>query len=407
MSHMQTTNNTKTVPRSFFVILVLMSMCGPLGMNIILPSMSSYQVIFDTDYASSQLTLTFYLVAVALGQLIYGPFSDRFGRRPIVLFGLSVMVVGTIIGLNAVSIEMLIFGRMVQAFGACSGMVMGRSMIRDKYAAEAAAAVIAYMTMAIVLAPTLGPLIGGLLEDLFGWQSLYAFMLLFGATILITAHFVLPETLPTENRQEARFSQLFTSFWHLFKNPTFCAYALQVAFSTSAYFAFLGGSSYVVVDLMGGTATELGLLFVAVSVFYVIGNFGTAKFSGRLGVYKVVMIGALITMIGPIALAVWELTIGLNQYSFFGFMCIVAVGNGLCISSGLAAAIGADPKRVGAASGLAGSLQIGLGALSTLCAGLALSYFETSVLPLIGVMMVCVTMSLIAFIVGTNMAKRR
>ncbi len=402
---MQDTQDSK-MPRMFLVAVILISMCGPLGMNIILPSLSSYQEVFKTDYANAQLTLTFYLSAIALAQLIYGPISDKVGRKPIVLFGLIVFAVGSLICLFSTSIEMMIFGRMVQAFGGCSGMVMGRAMVRDLYKDDEAASVIAYMTMAIVLAPTLAPALGGILEDQFGWQASFVFVLGFACLVLAVVLSGIRETLPGNKRHNSRFASLFMSYGHLLKNPKFMAYTFQVSFCTAAYFAFLGGSSFVLLDLMGGSASQLGILFVVVSLFYILGNFGTARLAKKLGVPWMIRLGTIIIVIGALLLCIWELTIGLGPYSFFGLMSIVAFGNGFCVSSGLASAIGADPERVGAASGLAGSLQIGLGAVSTYIAGSLLAAYETTPMPLLLVILGCCVLGLLSFLLGERYSRR-
>jgi len=392
--------------RLFLVILVLISMSGPLGMNIVLPSLSAYQIEFNTDYGTSQLALTFYLVAVAVGQLVHGPLSDQMGRRTIVLGGLGIMFVGCVICLFATSIEILIAGRMIMAFGACSGMVMGRSMVRDRYDAASAAKMIAYMTMAIVLAPTMAPLLGGVLQDTFGWQSAFIFMILLGGGVFLISATKLEETLPPEKRRAAKFKDLFLSFGVLIRNPEFCAYAFLVSFSTAAYFAFLGGSSFVVIDLMGHSATTLGLYFLLVSSFYILGNFGTARLSGKMGIRQIVIMGACIAILGPTLMVAGELMFGLTTPIFFCLMGLVALGNGFCISSGLAAAVGADPERVGAASGLAGAMQIGLGSLSTFVSGYTLTLVGDSILPLLLVMLFCVVTALLSFLFASRIKHR-
>lgn len=392
--------------RTLFIVLVLISMCAPLGMNIVLPSLSSFRQVFNTDYATAQLTLTLYLAATAIGQLIYGPMSDRFGRRPIILFGLVIFILGCVIGFFATSIEMLIAGRMVQAAGGCAGIVIARAMVRDLFEEAKAASVIAYLTMAFVIAPTLAPLIGGVLEDIFNWQAGFVFVMAVAVVTFFAALKGAPETLPPTHRQHTHFGNMFLSFGHLLRNPVFCSYALQMSFCTAAYFAFLGGSSYVLIDLMGGTASELGVLFVVVSVFYIGGNFVTARLTQKLGIYPMVLTGTIIALVGPILLAITELTIGLNPISFFGLVSIVALGNGFCIATGMAGALSADSTRVGAASGLCGSMQVGFGAISTFAAGASLSYFETTPLPLIFVVGVCCLCGFLSVIVGRLIINR-
>ncbi|MFB9355084.1 multidrug effflux MFS transporter [Sneathiella chinensis] len=396
-------SQTRRIP---LIVLVLFSMAGPMGMNIVLPSLPTLEQVFETDYATAQLTLTLYLAAVSVGQLIYGPVSDRFGRRPVVLFGLTVFLLGGVICLFAPTIEIMIAGRVIQAMGGCAGLVIGRAMVRDLFDADTAAAMIAYLTMGIVVAPTLAPLIGGVLEDWFSWQASFVFVIAAGAVFLVASIGWAHETLPEEKRHRTNFSGMLRSFMHLLTNPEFNAYAFQVAFNTSAYFAFLGGAPYVLVNLMGGTAGELGLYLVVISVFYIGGNYMTARIAQRLGIFRMVCIGNSISLVGPVVMLVLELTVGLDKVAFFGLMSLIALGNGFTIASGMAGAVGADPERVGAAAGLAGSLQIGMGALSTFIAGLLLAQYGDTALPLIFVLLFGLAFGFLCLILGKLVADR-
>ena len=365
-------------------------------MNIILPSLPAIQKTFNTDYATVQLTLTLFLAGLAIAQLIYGPLSDRFGRRPIALIGLTILVAGTVVCLQAQSIEMMIFGRVLQAVGGCAGVVVGRAMVRDLYDTNQAAVMIAYLTMAVVVVPTLGPMLGGYLEEWFSWSASFVFLLIVNVLFLIAAFFKAHETLPPAKRHAVHFMSMFSSFRQLLSNPTFSGYACQVSFNTASYFAFLGGSPFVMINLMGSTPAQLGLYFVLVSTFYILGNFGTARLAEKFGVYNMVRVGTIVSLVGGGALLATALMGGLTPNTFFGVMSLIALGNGFCISSGMAGAIGADPQRVGAAAGLAGSMQIGFGAISTYVAGILLAYYKVTAVPLISVMFACCVLAVLS-----------
>ncbi len=388
-------HKTKRPP---LAILVVITMGGALAMNIILPSLPGIQKTFNADYATVQLTLTLFLVGLAVAQLIYGPLSDRFGRRPIALIGMSILVGGTLICLFATSIEGLILGRLVQAIGGCAGMVVGRAMVRDLYDMDKAAAMIAYLTMAVVVVPTFAPLIGGYLEEMFSWSASFVFILITSLLFLTIAFFGAHETLPPSKRHDVQLFGMFNSFSYLLRNPGFSGYACQVSFNTAAYFAFLGGSPFVMINLMGSTPAKLGLYFVVVSVFYILGNFATARLAKKVGVYAMVQAGVWLSLLGAAILLITVLGDGLTPFNFFGIMSLIALGNGFCISSGMAGAISADPHRVGAAAGLAGSMQIGFGAISTYIAGILLAYFEVTATPLIAVMFACCSFALISIL---------
>ncbi len=387
-------------------ILVVITTGGALAMNVILPSMPGIQKSFNTDYATVQLTLTLFLAGLAIAQLIYGPLSDKFGRRPIALWGLVILLAGTVICLLAQSIEVMIFGRVVQSVGGCAGIVVGRAMVRDLYDTERAAAMIAYLTMAAVVAPTLAPLLGGYLEEWYSWSASFVFILVITALFLIAAFFFAHETLPPSKRHEGHYVEMFSSFWQLLHNPVFSGYAFQVSFSTAAYYSFLGGTPFVMINLMGGSPGELGLYFVVVSVFYICGNFGTARLAKRFGVERMVRFGTLVALAAVSAMLATALMGELTPLSFFGIMSAIALGNGFCISSGMAGAIGADPHRVGAASGLAGSMQIGISAVGSFIGGALLAYYQTTPVPLIAVMTACCLLAVFSPMVGRRLRLR-
>ncbi len=388
--------------RPSLAILIAVAGLGTFTLNAILPSMPGLQRAFGTSYAVVQLTLTVYLVGLALAQLAYGPLSDRFGRRPVLLAGLGIFLAGTVLCVAATSIEMLIAGRLVQAIGGGAGLVMARAMVRDLHAPERAAAMIAYLTMAVVVAPTLAPVVGGLFEDWLGWRATFVFILGLAALTWGAAYLFAFETLH-EGRHQAEFASLFLSFWQLLRNRAFNGYAFQVAFITSAYFAFMGGAPYVMVDLMGRSPTDFGLYYVIISVTYVGANFATARLVKRLGIPRLIWAGICVALIGSLSLAGTECSLGRTPLTLFGLMSIVSIGNGLCIPSGTAGAISADPRRVGAAAGLAGSMQIGFGAAASYLVGLMLA---DSARPLVLLIVVCVALSLASHVLGQRSSVR-
>ncbi|MEM9207300.1 MAG: MFS transporter, partial [Pseudomonadota bacterium] len=185
---------TEKTARPPLILLIIMTAIGPMALNMFMPSMPGMQEVFDVEYEIVQLTLTFYLAAIAVSQLFFGPISDRFGRRPTVIAGLLCFVLGTIICLFAWSIWSLIFGRIIQGFGGASGLVLGRAMIRDVYSRDKSASMIGYVTMAMVLAPMFSPLIGGVLDVRYGWQSSFLVLLLCGFVTVVLVAMFLPET---------------------------------------------------------------------------------------------------------------------------------------------------------------------------------------------------------------------
>ena len=250
-----------------FAILIATTATGPLAMGIFLPSMPGLMRVFDAGYGTVQLTLTLYMVGFAAAQLVFGPLSDRFGRRPVILAGLTLFVAASAACLAATSIETLIAARIVQSVGGCAGMIIVRAIIRDLYDRDQSASQIAYVTMAAVLMTMIGPVIGGYLDDWFGWRAIFAVITAFGAIVLVFAVFTLHETRMMAQRGIAVLD-FWSDFMALLRIRSFCGYTLQLSFTSGVYFGFLGGAPYVMMELMGRSPSEYGLYFLLVSVSY-------------------------------------------------------------------------------------------------------------------------------------------
>ena len=393
------------VRRPTLFLLISITMVGQMAMNITLPSLSFIAQDFGTTEAIAQLNLSLYLVGTAIAQLIFGPLSDRYGRRVIVLIGSVIFVLGSVMCLVVPSIEAFIVGRVVQSVGGCAGIVMGRAMVRDMFSMDKAAAMIATLTSAVVIVPGLAPLLGGYFQDIYGWQLSMVFVAVVGLIVLAIAFHGAHETLPVEKRHEANFSQLFDSFRVLLKNRLFNTYTIQVTCSTSAYLAFLGGSGIVFSKIMNwGTPAELGLWFLVMTIFYISGNILTARYASRIGTHRINLIGTSIALSGVVVLTLVYNSVGVTSFTFFGLIWFVGLGNGMCIASGVAIAIGADKHRVGAAAGLSGSLQLGAGgALATWIVSVLLT--ETPY-PLILTMLILCIGGFIASAIGARILNK-
>ena len=391
------------IRRPTLAVLIAITMVSQLAMNIVLPSQVGIAEDFATDYKYVQLNVSLYLFGTALAQLIYGPLSDRFGRRQMILIGLAIFLVGSVMCVAASDIEVFIAGRVIQAIGSCAGFVMGRAMVRDMYPMDQAAAKIADLTSVVVIVPGLAPLVGGYLDAWAGWRASMWFVLVVGAIVFVIALVRAHETLPEDKRHDVSFASLFAAFPTLLRNPVFTSYALQTSLHTAAYFVFLSGTAYVYVNLMGGAKEEIGLWFLGITVFYIAGNRGTSRFAASHGIASVNVLGGGLACVATAALLVVEMIWGNSALSFFGIICLMALGNGLCISSGIAAAISADPARVGSAAGLSGSMQLGFGGLASWIVSI---YLTDSAFPLIFTMALLAGAGFVASVAGAVYGRR-
>lgn len=348
--------------RAFLPTLIAVSMIGPLALNMFLPSLVHMEEALNTTYAMVQLTITLFLATMAVATLAVGPLSDRFGRRPVVLYGTGIFVAGTVFCLIAPTIETLIGARIIQSVGACVGIIIARAIVRDVYSRDESASMIGYVTMGMAVAPMIAPAIGGYLDSWYGWRATFAFLLVFGALVFAMSYRNLPET----NRHPTRsipLKELMESWRQVLLSRPFLVYAGAVTFASCQYFAFIGGGPYICNVFLEMSATEYGLYFAMIAGGYICGNFTSGRFAARAGVFRMMIAGSTIAGVAIVAMTVVFLLDVFHPLSLFGPMFFVALGNGMLIPSASAGAVSVRPDLSGAASGITGTLQVGTGAL--------------------------------------------
>ncbi len=355
--------------RLFLLILVAITAVGPLAMQMFIPSLPAIAADFRVSAGVAQLALSLSMVAMAVTTLVYGPVSDRLGRRPVVLAGFVLFLAGSVLCAMAPSVEMLIGGRIVQAVGGAAGMVLSRAIVRDIYDRDGAARAIAYITMAMVLAPMVAPVIGGVLTDLLGWRWIFWSVGLAGVGVMLIAQRFLTETL-TVKPQPVSPRAMLGDCRRLLANPAFGGYTFQAAFTMASFFAFMAGAPYVMVNVMGRPATEFGLYFIPLAACYMAGNFAAARLSFRIGLDRMIVIGSLLSLAAA-AVAVSLFAAGFwDPWALFAPVALMGIGNGLSMPNAQAGAVSVDPKLAGTAAGLSTSLQFTVAALAAQAVGM-------------------------------------
>ncbi|WP_246232468.1 multidrug effflux MFS transporter [Aurantimonas aggregata] len=360
------TDQTTIARRPMLVTLMIASALSPLAINIFIPSMTSIARDLQADGPTIGLGLSLYLIATALIQLIAGPLSDRYGRRPVILWGMVLFLVGTAMCLAAEGPGLFLAGRIVQSASA-TGIALSRAIVRDVYSRERAAAMIGYVTMGLAVAPMVGPALGGLMDTAFGWRSV--FWLLGGVGVLTVGLLAFDLSETNSERGKPFFSQ-FGSYALLLRSSAFWIYVGASALTSAVFFAFLGGAPFIAVEVLHMTPAGYGFWFILCSVGYVAGNYGTARYSERLGIKTMMVAGTVLTVFAAIVGAV---TIGaglLSPLTLFGPMMLVGLGNGLVLPTATAGGVSVRPESAGAAAGLLGACQIGLGAVASILAAI-------------------------------------
>ncbi|WP_425073079.1 multidrug effflux MFS transporter [Sagittula sp. S175] len=361
--------------------LVALSGMSALVMNIFVPGLQLMADHYGTDYATMQLAVSLYLAVNAVLQLFVGTLSDKVGRRPVILWGMAIFLVATVGTIFAPTAFSFLAFRMAQA-SVVVAMVLSRAVVRDLYPPDQAASMIGYVTMGMSLVPMVAPILGGFLAEHYGWQSNFVVMLILGAGMLWLCWQDLGETA---QRSGLSFAQQFGQYPELLTSPRFWGYAGACALSSGAFFSYVGGASFVGMQVFGLSASVLGMLFGAPAVGYAAGNFISGRFSARFGINRMVLWGGMIVTGGMLASLVF-FAVGLGTaFTFFGFMTLVGLGNGLTIPNATAGALSVRPHLAGTASGLAGAIMLGGGAVLSQAAGTMLTP-ETGAWPLLWMM---------------------
>lgn len=361
--------------------LILLAGVSALGMNIFLPSLPGMTAYFETDYAIMQLSVALYLGFNGALQLVIGPISDRFGRRPVVLCGIVLFMLATLGCLMASTVKVFLAFRMAQA-AIVVGMVLSRAVVRDLVSQDRAASMLGYLTMGMSVVPMIGPAIGGFLDDAFGWRANFWLLFIMGAALFALVWTDMGETAPLKN---SNFRDQVRDYPALLTSPRFWGYNLAAAFSSGAFFAYLGGAPYVGATVFGLSPSELGVYFGAPAIGYFAGNWASGRYSVRFGINNMILWGSLLCSGGMIVLLLTFASGIQSAVVFFAFMTFVGLGNGLVIPNATSGMLSVRPKLAGTASGLGGAMMLGGGAALSALAGAALGEGATAY-PLIFIM---------------------
>ncbi|MSP83142.1 MAG: Bcr/CflA family efflux MFS transporter [Alphaproteobacteria bacterium] len=354
-------------------LLIAVSALGPATINIFIPSMPGVGRAFDVDYEAVQLSLTLYLIGIALGQLVYGPISDRHGRRPALIGGFAIYALGTVVCFFADGIWGLIVGRVIQSIGGCAGLVMARAIVRDLYDRNRAASELAYVTTGMVALPMIAPTIGGYLDAWFGWRA--SFIVLEVAALIILTFIVgrLKET-HRERTGGAGAGAMLTGFVLLLRRPAFLGYALHAGSCFGVFYTFMAGAPYLMVETLGKSPEAFGPWFITIGGSYMLGNFVAGRISVRRGVDSMIALGSAIQLAGLLVALATVLAGWLSPVSLFLPIMLVSIGQGLAIPNAMAGTVSVDPARAGAAAGLSGFMQMAAGAGATFVAGILVQH---------------------------------
>ncbi len=389
----------KHLSRRLIVLLAATAALGPSATQIILPAVPAIRQDFAVSDDIAQLTLSLSMAAIALGTLTYGPLADKFGRRPVIMLGLAICFAGSLLCALAGTIETLIAGRFVQAFGAAVGLVLARAIIRDVYGPVESARAIATLVMVMVVIPMVSPAAGGELLIRFGWQSIGAATAAFSMAMLLMITFSLPETL----KQSVPFAgagAMLRTFGELLSSRVFSGYAFCAAFVSVVFFSFIAAGPEILVSVYERPVNEYGYYFIMMPCGFMAGNYIARHYGLRLHGDRLMLAGMMIAVAGVCLAFVLQLAGWRHPLALFAPVSLTVFGNGITLPNAQAAAINEFPQLAGSASGLAGFLQM---ALSALAAQLVAAVYNGTAYPLLFIMLAAALLSLGSFRFGVGL----
>nr|WP_293837165.1 multidrug effflux MFS transporter [uncultured Arsenicibacter sp.] len=389
----------------FIVILILgtLSTISPFSIDMYLPGFPAIAKSLDTSIAQVQLSLTAYLVGISVGQLLYGPLLDRFGRKLPLYAGLVLYLLASVGCALSNSIENLIAMRLLQALGGCVGMVAAQALVRDIFPVNQIAQVFSLLTLVIAVSPMIAPTVGGYATVAFGWHSIFIILAVITALILVGIYFVLPDGKAPDPTLSLRPQAVMGNFWLVLKQPQFLTYMLAGGIATAAPFAYIAGSPDVFMNIYHVSEQEYGWIFAFLAIAILgpsqFNHFLLKRFSSEQVIYTTLIYQSVMGLL-TVTLAGMGL---LSLYGLIGMLFLFFLGQGLVSPNATALSLVPFTRHAGSAVALMGAFRMGLGALIS---GAVSALHDNTALPMVGVMTLCAVTGLTILLIGQRMIAR-
>ena len=341
---------------------------GLLAMTICLPSMQDWPALFGAGQASVQLTLSAFIAAYGGLQLVWGPWSDRIGRKPLLLAGLALSCAGSVLAALAPSLALLTLARVVQGAGCAAGMVIARAMVQDLFTGNERTRVMAFVGMTMGVCPPLATLVGGQLHVRFGWQASFALMAVLAALLMVSAWRSLPTGRPTQPRRGGG-RELLAGYGRLLREPAFLLYVMLLASTTATFYTFLGGAP-IVLRNYGVTPERIGWYIMCIPFAYIVGNLWTSRLVRRTSERRIMALGQAWTLAGLGIVVVLGLNGASTPLALALPLLLLGIGHGLLAPPTLSGTVGLIPALAGAAAAVGGLIQQLSGAFGAFVVGL-------------------------------------
>ena len=371
------------------LLLAMLTALGPLSMDMYLPSLPDIAHVLAAPPARTQLTVSSYLIGFAVGQVVYGPLSDRHGRRPVLLAAVALYLTSTLACAAAQSVDPLIAGRFFQGVGGSGAIVLARAIVRDLYSGVRAARELSLMGSISAFAPIVAPMIGGVLQSAFGWRASFVCMSIGAIIAILVAARLLPETLRQRSGKPGSLFSMMRGYGSVVRHQGFLIYLGIITISYAGLFAWISGASVVLQGVYGLSAVTFGFTFAPGAAGYMVGATIAARLVVRLGLDRTIGVGVIVLAAGGLALAA-VVAAGIPGIWLVAAMALYLAGLGLAMPQAMAGALTPFPNRAGTAASLMGLVQQAVAAVVAAVIG---GYLGSSAWPMTGAVlaMSCLT----------------
>ncbi|WP_426165227.1 multidrug effflux MFS transporter [Sandarakinorhabdus sp. DWP1-3-1] len=379
--------------RGEILLLGSLTAFGAVTIDLYLPTLPIIARDFAVTPAKVQLTFSAFFIGMSLGQLAYGPASDRLGRRPAILFGCLVYVIASLACAFAPTVDWLIAGRFAQALGCCAGMVVARAVVRDRYDHRDSARIFSLLVLVLAVAPLVAPSVGGWLAMAFSWRAVFVALAAIGAAIGAAVFLRLDESRSPETEAKARGESVIGAYVDLLGQRRLLGYTLVSACNGATLFSYIATAPDLIIDIWGFTPVQFSLIFAGIAV----GVIGSSQVNRRLLLKhspdRILGVACLFAVAFGLALLVVA-TLGLSKWLVMAGMFAVLTSNGFIAANALAGALNVDPLRAGTTSGLFGAANFALGAAASATAA---ALHDNTAMPVAAVMFTALVVAAIAY----------
>lgn len=343
--------------------LVVITMTSTLAMHMFAPALPYASRDFDAGISSMEMTISLYIVGLAVGQLIYGPLSDAYGRRPLLLFGLGLYTLAGLVAMCAGGVPQLIASRLLQALGGCAGLALGRAIVRDTARSDQAVRQLALLNLMMMIGPGLAPLIGSGVAALFGWRAIFAVLSALGALTLALTWRMLPETGAPSGVMNVQV--ILNDYRRLVRPPVFVGFTLGGGCSTTSVYGVIAVAPFILTGQLHRPLHEVGCYLALLIVGMLLGNMLTRKPASRVPMSRLLFGSNILSMVSAVLFLCSVLAGAVTLAGTMLLLFLYTLGAGMSSPAALSKAVSVNPRLVGSASGLYGSTLMAIGALCT------------------------------------------